>query len=192
MMFNALRTRASMARTMVRGGNAAAQKRYLSIHEHLSMDILNKYGIATPKYIAAKTPDEAFKAAQSFGGKEIVIKAQVLAGGRGKGHFDSGLQGGVHLIKTPEEARDPRCQDARQQAHHQADRRRWPSLQRRHDRRGAPPTPRILRGRAQRPLHPAARPQQGGRAGHRQEARLHRRQAGGAGRRDVPEALPAL
>ncbi|SOV08390.1 probable beta-succinyl CoA synthetase precursor [Ustilago sp. UG-2017a] len=106
MLFNALRIRATMARTMVRGGPAAAQKRYLSIHEHLSMDILNKYGIATPKYLAAKTPEEAYKAAKSFGGKEIVIKAQVLAGGRGKGHFDSGLQGGVHLIKTPEEARD--------------------------------------------------------------------------------------
>ncbi|MCO5558246.1 hypothetical protein L7F22_011825 [Adiantum nelumboides] len=101
-----LRTRASMASTMLRGGPGAAQKRFLSIHEYLSMDLLNKYGIATPRSIPAKSPEEAFKAAQSFGGKGMVIKAQVLAGGRGKGHFDSGLQGGVHLIKTPEEARD--------------------------------------------------------------------------------------
>lgn len=64
------------------------------------MDLLNKYGIATPRSIPAKSAEEAFKAAQSFGGKGMVIKAQVLAGGRGKGHFDSGLQGGVHLIKT--------------------------------------------------------------------------------------------
>ncbi|PWN47921.1 putative beta-succinyl CoA synthetase precursor [Violaceomyces palustris] len=83
-----------------------SQKRFLSIHEHLSMKILNDYGIATPKSIAATTPEEAFQAAQKFGGKGMVIKAQVLAGGRGKGHFDSGLQGGVHLIKTAEEARD--------------------------------------------------------------------------------------
>lgn len=95
-----LRTRASMASTMLRGGPNAAQKRFLSIHEYLSMDLLNKYGIATPRSIPAKSPEEAFKAAQSFGGKGMVIKAQVLAGGRGKGHFDSGLQGGVHLIKT--------------------------------------------------------------------------------------------
>ncbi|KAN0063014.1 succinate--CoA ligase beta chain [Thecaphora frezii] len=106
MLFSSLRTRVNLARSIVKGGQAGAQKRFLSIHEHLSMEILNKYGIATPKSIAAKSPEEAFKAAQSFGGKAMVIKAQVLAGGRGKGHFDSGLQGGVHLIKTPEEARD--------------------------------------------------------------------------------------
>lgn len=61
---------------------------------------LEQYGVPVPAFKAAKSADEAFKAAQSFGGKELVIKAQVLAGGRGKGHFDSGLQGGVHLIKT--------------------------------------------------------------------------------------------
>lgn len=105
MLFSSLRTTAVKARALARGP-AAAQKRFLSIHEHLSMDLLNKYGIKTPRSIAAHSPEEAFKAAQSFGGKGMVIKAQVLAGGRGKGHFDSGLQGGVHLIKTPEEARD--------------------------------------------------------------------------------------
>ncbi|EPQ28715.1 uncharacterized protein PFL1_03519 [Pseudozyma flocculosa PF-1] len=106
MIFNTLRTRASVARTLVKGGQAAAQKRFLSLHEHQSMEILNSYGIKTPRSIAATSADDAFKAAQSFNGKQMVIKAQVLAGGRGKGHFDSGLQGGVHLIKTPEEARD--------------------------------------------------------------------------------------
>lgn len=90
-----------MARSMLRpGSSAGVQKRFLSIHEHMSMDLLNKYGINTPKSIAAKTPEEAYKAAQSFGGKPVVIKSQVLAGGRGKGHFDNGLQGGVHLVKT--------------------------------------------------------------------------------------------
>ncbi|KAL4399565.1 succinate--CoA ligase beta chain [Malassezia pachydermatis] len=104
---NMFRSRASAAQSMLRtGSNAAMQKRFLSIHEYLSMGVLNKYGIDTPKFVPASTPEEAFEAAKSFGGKPIVIKAQVLAGGRGKGHFDNGLQGGVHLIKTPEEARD--------------------------------------------------------------------------------------
>lgn len=64
----------------------------------------------------AHTPDEALTVAQNFGmaihddnkpltgtfsapgTDKLVIKAQVLAGGRGKGKFDNGLQGGVHLI----------------------------------------------------------------------------------------------
>lgn len=37
-------------------------------------------------------------------GKDVVIKAQILAGGRGKGTFDSGMRGGVKLVYSPEEA----------------------------------------------------------------------------------------
>lgn len=85
---------------------AQQQIRKLSIHEYLSMQMLNEYGVRTPESKAAKTPDEAFQAAKSFGTNELVIKAQVLAGGRGKGHFDSGLQGGVQMIESPEQARD--------------------------------------------------------------------------------------
>ena len=43
---------------------------------------------------------------QKLGTNELVIKAQALTGGRGKGHFDSGLQGGVKLISSAEEAKD--------------------------------------------------------------------------------------
>jgi hypothetical protein len=77
-----------------------------------------QYGIATPKSVAAHTPQEAFNVAKTFGvyglffnhdarlislpfsqgTNKLVIKAQVLAGGRGKGRFDNGFQGGVHLI----------------------------------------------------------------------------------------------
>ncbi|WFD15599.1 hypothetical protein MARU1_001621 [Malassezia arunalokei] len=104
---NLFRSRATAAQSLLRhGSNAAVQKRFLSIHEHLSMGLLNKYGINTPKFLTAKDADEAYHAAQKFGGKPIVVKAQVLAGGRGKGHFDNGLQGGVHLVKTAEEARE--------------------------------------------------------------------------------------
>ncbi|KAL7285719.1 hypothetical protein ACG7TL_000824 [Trametes sanguinea] len=66
----------------------------------------SQYGIPTPKSIAAKTPEEAFEAAKQFSSTGCVIKAQVLAGGRGKGHFDNGLQGGVHVVQNPEQAKD--------------------------------------------------------------------------------------
>jgi len=44
--------------------------------------------------------------AKNFGHDQLVIKAQVLAGGRGKGKFDSGFQGGVHMVNSPEQAKD--------------------------------------------------------------------------------------
>lgn len=129
--------------------------RPLSVHEHYSLDLMSKYGVAVPKGEVANTPGQAKAAALRFGeyssvvggsksftviwlcygtivgailfnlssysmcvcmcvyvgvcmpvgmyacivfsGGDVVIKAQVLAGGRGKGHFDSGLQGGVKL-----------------------------------------------------------------------------------------------
>jgi len=67
---------------------------------------LNSYGIPTPKSIVAKSPQEAFDVAKNFGKKDLVIKAQVLAGGRGKGKFDNGFQGGVHKVDSPEQAKD--------------------------------------------------------------------------------------
>ncbi|WFD45108.1 hypothetical protein MPSI1_003785 [Malassezia psittaci] len=105
--YNVFRSQAALAGRMVRNGPASlTQKRFLSIHEYRSMEQLNKHGINTPKFLPATSADEAFAAAKKFDGKPVVIKAQVLAGGRGKGHFDNGLQGGVHLVKTPEEVRD--------------------------------------------------------------------------------------
>ena len=53
----------------------------------------------TPESKAAKSAEEAYTVAKSFDTNELVIKAQVLAGGRGKGHFDSGLQGGVKMVE---------------------------------------------------------------------------------------------
>ena len=99
--FNGFRSQAASAGRMVRNGPVSMmQKRFLSIHEYRSMEQLNKHGIKTPKFLPATSADEALAAAKKFDGKPVVIKAQVLAGGRGKGHFDNGLQGGVHLVKT--------------------------------------------------------------------------------------------
>ncbi|KAM0792851.1 hypothetical protein ACM66B_002615 [Microbotryomycetes sp. NB124-2] len=70
------------------------------------MNLLNEYGVPTPKSKAAFSADEAHKVAKSFGTDKLVIKAQVLAGGRGKGHFDgpNGLKGGVQMVDSPEQA----------------------------------------------------------------------------------------
>ncbi|KAG8822356.1 hypothetical protein FRC19_006137 [Serendipita sp. 401] len=85
---------------------SASQKRFLSIHEYQSMKLLNSYGIPTPKSIPAFSTQEAYDVAKNFGTEKLVIKAQVLAGGRGKGKFDNGFQGGVHVVNSPDEAKD--------------------------------------------------------------------------------------
>ena len=68
------------------------------------MGLLKEYGVNIPRGSVAKSPEEALAVARSLGSKGIVVKAQVLAGGRGKGHFSNGLKGGVHIVKTAEEA----------------------------------------------------------------------------------------
>lgn len=81
-------------------------KRFLSLHEYRSAQLLKSYGVGVPKGGAATTPEDAYKVAKELGTNDLVIKAQALTGGRGKGHFDSGLQGGVKLITSAEEAQD--------------------------------------------------------------------------------------
>lgn len=70
----------------------------MNIHEYQAKKILAKYGVAVPKGGVAFTPDEAEKAAQELGGKLWVVKAQIHAGGRGKG-------GGVKLAKSLDEVK---------------------------------------------------------------------------------------
>ena len=88
-------------------GQQQQQKRCLSVHEYQAMGLLNSYGISTPESKPAFSASEALSVAQSFANpNELVIKAQVLAGGRGKGHFDgpNGLKGGVQMVSSPEQA----------------------------------------------------------------------------------------
>eukprot|EP01006_Ploeotia_vitrea_P033712 TRINITY_DN65621_c9_g5_i2.p1 TRINITY_DN65621_c9_g5~~TRINITY_DN65621_c9_g5_i2.p1 ORF type:complete len:456 (+),score=52.23 TRINITY_DN65621_c9_g5_i2:103-1368(+) len=72
----------------------------MRIHEVASYELLNKYGVKTPVGIPATTAAEARQAAASLGGGIYVVKAQILAGGRGKGRFDTGFESGVHIVKT--------------------------------------------------------------------------------------------
>ncbi|PKS12165.1 hypothetical protein jhhlp_001463 [Lomentospora prolificans] len=82
----------------------AQQTRNLSIHEYRSAELLREYGVQVPKGSVAETAAQAKEVAKQIGTEDMVIKAQVLAGGRGKGTFDNGLKGGVRVIYSPHEA----------------------------------------------------------------------------------------
>eukprot|EP01100_Stratorugosa_tubuloviscum_P004065 TRINITY_DN1_c2_g1_i1.p1 TRINITY_DN1_c2_g1~~TRINITY_DN1_c2_g1_i1.p1 ORF type:complete len:421 (-),score=237.30 TRINITY_DN1_c2_g1_i1:167-1429(-) len=78
-----------------------SQKRFLNLHEYQSKELMNRFGINTQRWKLAQTPEEAKKGALELNAKEFVVKAQIHAGGRGKGHFNSGLKGGVQLTTCP-------------------------------------------------------------------------------------------
>ena len=70
----------------------------MKIHEYQAKEILRRYGVTTPKSVPCFSVDEAVKAAEQLGGKVWVVKAQIHAGGRGKG-------GGVKVAKSIAEVR---------------------------------------------------------------------------------------
>lgn len=70
----------------------------MKIHEYQAKEILRQYGVVTARGIACFSVDEAVSAAQSLGGEAWVVKAQIYAGGRGKG-------GGVKVARSLEEVR---------------------------------------------------------------------------------------
>ena len=78
----------------------------MNIHEYQAKELLEKFGAATTRGKVASTPEEAEKIAREIGATEVVVKAQIHAGGRGKGTFTNGFKGGVHMVKSPKEARD--------------------------------------------------------------------------------------
>src|SRR6185295_3026653 len=69
----------------------------MKIHEYQGKELLKKFGVPVPRGIVARTPDEAERAAKELDTGVVVVKAQIHAGGRGKG-------GGVKLAKSAEEA----------------------------------------------------------------------------------------
>ena len=74
----------------------------MNIHEYQAKDLFEKFGVPSPKGRMAESPEEAKKIAEEING-QTVIKAQVHAGGRGKGTFKNGFEGGVHLSEDPDE-----------------------------------------------------------------------------------------
>ncbi len=71
----------------------------MKIHEYQAKEILRNYGVTTPRGVACFSVDEAVAAASKLGGKAWVVKAQIHAGGRGKG-------GGVKVAKSVDEVRE--------------------------------------------------------------------------------------
>lgn len=73
--------------------------RNLNLLEYQAKGLLQDYDVTVQKFKIATNEAEAAAIPAAFPCDEYVIKAQVLAGGRGKGHFDNGFKGGVHLTK---------------------------------------------------------------------------------------------
>ena len=105
----------------------------MNIHEYQARELLQKFGVATTRGRVASTPEEAEAIAREIAEPsasapllqpsdaapptapekkgaatpvELVVKAQVHAGGRGKGTFTNGFKGGVHVVRSPKEARE--------------------------------------------------------------------------------------
>jgi succinyl-CoA synthetase beta subunit len=78
----------------------------MNIHEYQAKELLQKFNVATTRGRVAATLDEAEQIARELGDIDVVVKAQIHAGGRGKGSFKNGFKGGVHVRKTPDEVRD--------------------------------------------------------------------------------------
>ena len=70
----------------------------MNVHEYQAKALLREFGVAVPEGRLATTPAEAEEAARAIGGAVVVVKAQIHAGGRGKG-------GGIKLAKSPAEAK---------------------------------------------------------------------------------------
>ena len=78
----------------------------MNIHEYQAKQLLAQYGVAVPSGEVCDTPEAAKKIAEGLfakGEKLVVVKSQIHAGGRGKGTFKSGFQGGVKLCKTADD-----------------------------------------------------------------------------------------
>src|ERR1700730_7530762 len=78
----------------------------MNIHEYQAKELFQRFGVASPKGFPAETQEEAEKVATGLKTSHLVVKAQIHAGGRGKGVFKNGFKGGVKLCSTPAEARE--------------------------------------------------------------------------------------
>jgi succinyl-CoA synthetase beta subunit len=80
----------------------------MNVHEYQAKAILKEYGVPVPRGHAAFAPEEAVSVAKELGGPVWVVKAQIHAGGRGKGHFkepEAGDKGGVRIAKSTDDVR---------------------------------------------------------------------------------------
>ena len=78
----------------------------MNIHEYQAKHLLQEYGVPVPRGYAVTNSPELETALSHLGDDMIVVKAQIHAGGRGKGTFTDGYKGGVKVVKTPEAAKE--------------------------------------------------------------------------------------
>src|SRR5947207_5568195 len=78
----------------------------MNIHEYQAKELLQKFDVATTRGKVASTLSEVEQIASELEHVDLVVKAQIHAGGRGKGTFKNGFEGGVHLSKSPAQARE--------------------------------------------------------------------------------------
>src|SRR5258706_6485976 len=71
----------------------------MKIHEYQGKELLRKFGVPVPRGLVARSPEEPYQAAKELGTDVVVVKAQIHAGGRGKG-------GGVKVATSADEARE--------------------------------------------------------------------------------------
>ncbi|KAA0197604.1 Succinate-CoA ligase subunit beta [Fasciolopsis buskii] len=76
-------------------------KRHLNLQEYQCKKLMSDYNVNVQRFMMVREPADVDKIRSSFKVREFVIKAQILAGGRGKGVFRDGFKGGVHLTKDP-------------------------------------------------------------------------------------------
>jgi succinyl-CoA synthetase beta subunit len=84
----------------------ATQAAPMNIHEYQAKELLQRFDVATTRGKVASTLEEAEQIARELGDVDIVVKAQIHAGGRGKGTFKNGFKGGVHVRKTAKDVRE--------------------------------------------------------------------------------------
>src|SRR6185369_4135144 len=89
----------AITRAGIAARRSTTQGAELKVHEYQGKEILRRFGIPTPRGIPAFSVDEAVRAAEALGGAVWVVKAQIHAGGRGKG-------GGVKLGKSIDDVRE--------------------------------------------------------------------------------------
>jgi len=95
--------KASMLKKVARSA-AFAQRRFLNVHEYVGKELMGKYGVDYQRGFVIKTADEVLAATAKLPTKNYIVKSQVLAGGRGKGTFNTGFKGGVKFAKTKDDA----------------------------------------------------------------------------------------
>lgn len=83
-------------------GPRIISRRNLNLQEYHSKDLLKKHQVSIQNFRLIDSSLDP-KSLSDFKADEYVVKAQILAGGRGKGHFDNGFKGGVHLTKNSNE-----------------------------------------------------------------------------------------